>query len=112
MSLLSQFSICIILMSLGLFILQCRYPCITIHALDRSISDARGSLDRCYEEGVLATVWGKYEVDLLKCVHIEFLFFMKYPLVIIRVEDIASFLKEQSSRRMFRWLTMHAHIWH
>jgi hypothetical protein len=71
MSLLFRFSTMgVFLMSLGFFIFRYRYPCITIHRLDDSISHARDALVRCREEGVLATVWGKYEVDLLKYVHI------------------------------------------
>jgi hypothetical protein len=60
------FRICIgiIIMSLGHFILRYRYPCITIHGLDSSISHVRDALQRCREEGISAMVWGRYEVDL------------------------------------------------
>jgi hypothetical protein len=112
-SLLFRFSIGVILMSLGLFILRYRYPCITIHGLEDSISCVRVALQRCHEERVSATVWGRYEADLWKYVHIMFLVSMRYSLRHhLRVEDMVSLLKEKSSRRMFRWPTMHTYIWH
>ncbi|KAF5338162.1 hypothetical protein D9758_014728 [Tetrapyrgos nigripes] len=57
-------SLAVAIVSSGLILLGCRYPCLTLVSLERSFNKARDALGRCRDEEIPAVVWGSHELDL------------------------------------------------
>ncbi|KAF5335581.1 hypothetical protein D9758_017962 [Tetrapyrgos nigripes] len=93
-SMLSAVGMSMVLLSLGIFLLRYRYPCLTLRQLNNSVFQTRDALERCREEGIPAVVWGTYELDLW------------------RIENTLSLMREEAGRHMFRWASMHTHVYH